>query len=190
VGSAPPRPDEAPAQRRAERRWLPAVGVVAVILVVTGGARVVEGAISGSSEPVVVGETVTVVPEPGWTVISTSGDAGAGQALLARGSASLLVFEVPPGSGPAEELARGYAQALDERFAQLTIGEAAADGAEAVRFGYVGITADGVAVEGVVAAFADPVTGAGAIFDGFAPKGSLGAAIGDLRTMVETAEVG
>lgn len=188
--SAPPRPDEAPAQRRAERRWLPALGVVAVILVVTGGAQVVGGAIAGAPEPVVVGQTVTVLPEPGWTVVSASGDAGAGQALLARGSASLLVIAVPTGSGPAQELATGYAEALDDRFAQLTIGEAAADGAEAVRFGYVGVTGDGVAVEGVVTAFADPETGAGAIFDGFAPKGSLGAAIGDLRTMVETAEVG
>ncbi len=188
--NAPPRPDEAPAQRRAERRWLPALGVVAVILVVTGGAQVVEGAIAGASEPVVVGQTVRVAPEPGWTVVSTSGASGVGQALLTRGSASLLILAVPPGSGPAQELARGYADALDDRFTQLTIGEAAADGAEAVRFGYVGITADGVAVEGVVAAFADPVTGSGAIFDGFAPKGSLGAAIGDLRTMVETAEVG
>lgn len=186
----PPRSDEAPTQRRLERRWIPALGVLAVILAVTGGAQAVDRAFAGAPEPVVVGGTVTVIPEAGWTIVANAEDAGGGQALLARGTASLLVFAMPPGSGPATELARGYAEALDDRFAQLTIGDPAVDGTEVVRFGYVGVTADGVAVEGVVVAFVDPVDDRGAVFDGFAPKGSLGAAIGDLQTMVETAEVG
>lgn len=187
--SAPPRPDEAPAQRRTERRWLPALAVLAVIVAVTGGAQVVE-AIAGAEAPVVVGTTVTVTPEPGWAVVSVTEGDPTSQALLSRGAANLLVVATPAGAGAVQELGRGYVQTLQDRFAQVRIGEAGVEGNRVARFGYVGVTGDGVAVEGVVALVADPVTGSGAIFDGFAPKGSLGAAIGDLRTMVETAEVG
>lgn len=187
---APPRPDEAPAQRRRERRWLPALGVVAVIVVVTGGGRVVGGAVAGAAEPVVLAGSVTVTPEPGWAVVSTGEQEGLSQALLAHGNANLLIVAGPAGAGTAQELARSYVEVLEDRFAQVTTGEASIEGGERVRFGYVGITSDGVAVEGVVAAVADPVTGAGAVFDGFAPKGSLGAAIEDVATMIDTAEVG
>lgn len=188
--AAPPRPDEAPAQRRRERRWLPALGVVIAIVVVTGGGRVVGGAVAGTAEQVVLAGGVTVTPEPGWTVVSTGEQEGLSQALLAHGNANLLIVAGPAGVGAAQELGGRYVRALEDRFDQVTIGEASVEGGERVRFGYVGITSDGVAVEGVVAAVADPVTGAGAVFDGFAPKGSLGAAIEDIATMIDTAEVG
>lgn len=186
--TAPPRPDEAPAQRRDERRWVPTLGVLAVILLVTGGADLVGGAIGGRAAPVRVGGALTVTPVPGWEIVSTSDGPDVSQALLRRGSAGFLVVVISGESVPAEEIARDYANVLDGRFAQVTIGEPAVDGLERVRFGYVGVTGDGVAVEGVVAVVSE-AAGAGAIFDGFAPKGSLGAAIGDLREMVDSAEV-
>ena len=100
----------------------------------------------------------------------------------------LLVIALSGGPVSALEVARNYAAVLDARFAQVSIGESSVDGFERVRFGYVGISDDGLAIEGVVAVVSGP-SGDAAVFDGFAPKGSLGAAIGDLREMVGSAEV-
>lgn len=186
--TAPPRPDEAPAHRREERRWLPAIAVVAVIVFVTGGSQVVGDAIAEPAEPVRVGG-VTVTPEPGWEVDSRTEEPGVSSALLRHGSAGLLVLALD-GPASAEELARDYADlALRERFAQLTIGQPSVADLGSVRFVYVGITHDGVAVEGVVSAVASGA-GGGAIFDGFAPKGSLGAVVDDLTRIVESSEMG
>jgi len=94
---------------------------------------------------------VTVTPEPGWEVVSTTQDGGVSQALLRRGAAGLLVVGVAAAVGSVEDLAREYAEdALRGRFAQLTMGQAAFDGPDRLRIGYVGITFDGIAVEGVV----------------------------------------
>jgi hypothetical protein len=56
-----------------------------------------------------------------------------------------------------------------------------------VRFGYVGVTADGQAVEGVVVVATGVRTSA--VFDAAAPKGELAAVAGDLRVMVDGARV-
>ena len=188
--TAPPRPDEAAAQRRVERRWLPPLAVLAVIAFVTAGSQLFGGGPGSTTAPAVdVGGVVTVTPEPGWEVVSTTQDGGVSQALLRRGAAGLLVVGVAAAVGSVEDLAREYAEdALRGRFAQLTMGQAAFDGPDRLRIGYVGITFDGIAVEGVVTVEL-AASGNGAVFDGFAPKGSLGSAVDDLRSMVESAEV-
>lgn len=186
--TAPPRPDEAPPTRRSERRWTPALGVLAVIVLVTGGADLVGGAIRERAEPIEVGESLTVTPEPGWEVVSGLEEPEVSRVLLRGGRTDLLVIALSGGNVSALEVARDYAAVLDARFAQVSIGEPAVDGIERVRFGYVGVSGDGLAIEGVVAVVSG-ASGNAAVFDGFAPKGSLGAAIGDLREMVDSAEV-
>lgn len=184
--TTPARPDEAPSQRRVERRWVPVLAIGALILLVTGGADVV-GDTSVRDPSLVVGG-LRVAPEPGWTVASTSGGPPA-RALLRRGSAALVVTVVPGVGGSAADLAEGYRrEVLEGRFAMLTVGDTAADGPSRVGFSYVGITGEGITVEGIVIADVR-AAGVGAVFDGFAPEGDLAWAIDDVGDMVEAATV-
>ena len=61
-----------------------------------------------------------------------------------------------------------------------------ADG-NGARFGYIGSTETGAAIEGEVTVVVAP-SGQGVVFDGWAP-GSLAFVDGDLATMIEQAEV-
>ena len=56
-----------------------------------------------------------------------------------------------------------------------------------MRFGYVGITEDGVPLEGVVIAASG--TSASAVFDAYAPQGALATVIEDVRAMFDDAVV-
>lgn len=119
---APDRPDEAPSQRRPERRWLPALGVLGVIVFVTGGARAVGDALAGPpGPPVDVGGVVRVQPEPGWELEGQDPDA----ALLVRGTARLFIQARAGVAIPAVDLARSYVEdgktGLRARFSQLTV---------------------------------------------------------------------
>jgi hypothetical protein len=177
-------------ERRPARRWLPTLAVLGVIVFVSGGSRAVGDALAGpAGPPVDVGGVAIVHPVTGWEVAARTAAGGIDQVLFRRGAAGLLVGTIQGYGRPVEELAGEYADdALDGRFAQLTIGDPARDDAGRLGFGYVGVTDDGVAVEGVaiaeVAASGDAV-----VFDGFAPEGDLAAAVEDVRTMVNTAEV-
>jgi hypothetical protein len=186
----PDRPDEAANQRRPERRWLPVLAVVVTIAFVTGGAAGVGDAVS---RPVRLGGAVRLDPAPGWVEAGRRSDAGLEELLLRRGSAGLYVVVSPRAGETATEVAEAYAGlGLRRQYTRVTIGDAEAavlgDGVPAVRFGYVGVTADGVATEGVVVAAVTP-SGEGVVFDGFAPQGELPASIGDLGEMIEGAEL-
>lgn len=191
---APHRPDEAPSQRRLERRWLPALAVVGVIVFVTGGAQAVGDALAGPpGPPVDVGGAVRVQPEPGWELEGQDADA----ALLVRGTARLFIQARTGTTITAVDLARSYveddATGLRARFSRLTVEDppeevVAANGLPGLRFGYVGETKDGASVEGVVTVVVSP-TGSAVIFDGFATMGDLAWAVDDLRTMVDGAVV-
>jgi hypothetical protein len=187
----PVRPDEAPAQRVRERRWVPTLIVAALILIVAQGARTVADATAGATgPPITVGSVLTVQPRPGWDVVSTTAVPPA--ARLHRGPVLLDVFVYPAASdGPGGVAARYVEGALRPGLAQVTIGEAApttlAGGVPAVRFGYVGVTHDGVPLEGVVIAASG--SGASAVFDAYAPRGELATVAGDLQAMIDGAEV-
>jgi hypothetical protein len=149
-----------------ERRWWPTLAVLAVIVFVAGGSRAVGDALAGPAGPAVeVGGVTTVQPAPGWAVEARSEQAGIVQVLR----------EV-------------YEGVLQGRFAHLTIGVPARDDAGRLAFGYVGVTSDGITVEGVAIAAVGP-SGDAAVFDGFSPEGDLAAVVDDLRLMVGTAEV-
>ena len=88
-------------------------------------------------------------------------------------------------------MARYVGEALRPSLAQVTIGEAApttlAGGVPAVRFGYVGVTDDGLQLQGVVIAASG--SSASVVFDAYAPGGELATVAGDLQAMIDGAEV-
>ncbi|MEP6759647.1 MAG: hypothetical protein ABJB55_10670 [Actinomycetota bacterium] len=185
----PSRPDEALAQRRTERRWIPVLIVTALILLVAQGAKSVADAMAGPTAPAVeVGSAVEIQPRPGWDVesISTSPPA----ARLHRGTVLLDVFVYGAEAGGAAAVAQRYVdEALRPGLASVWIGGAAettlAGGVPAVRFGYIGLTHDGVSLEGVVIAASGHA--ASAVFDAYAPRGSLATVAQDLRVMIDGA---
>jgi hypothetical protein len=186
----PVRPDEAPAQRVTERRWLPVIGVVAVIAVVAFGA----GSASGSpGPPVDVAGIVRLQPEPGWEVVERADAGTVHRVRLQRDNTLLDVYGVESlGGSPSELAAEFQREILSTQFDRLTIGGTGdvtlPSGLPAVVFGYVGVSGDGVSVEGVVTAIVG-IDGNGAVFDGFAPQGELAAGVGDLRSMIDGATV-
>lgn len=187
--TAPERPDEAPAQRVRERRWLPVVLVTALLLVVAGGARTAARfATSPAGPPVTVGGEARIQPLAGWDLEQQDDDA----ARFHRGPVLLDVFVGPADPAGAASLAARYVETgLRPSLAHVTIGEPGtttiAGGVPAVRFGYVGITNDGVPIEGVVVA-ANGAHGA-AVFDAYAPQGELATVAEDLRTMIDRSVV-
>ena len=187
----PLRPDEAAAQRVGERRWLPVIAVVAVIGVIAFGAG---GSASGEpGPPVDVAGIVRLQPEPGWEVVERADDTTVHRVRLRRANTLLDVYAVESFDGsPAELAAEFQREILSTQFDRLTIGGAGdvtlPSGLPAVVFGYVGITSDGVSVEGAVTATVG-AGGDGAVFDGYAPQGELAAGVGDLRSMIDGAAV-
>lgn len=189
---APPRPDQA--GRRKERRWLPVMAVLAVILFVVGGARGVGEAIEGPPGPPTGFDGIlTIQPEPGWEEETRNEEDGFHELLLRSGTAGLYVVALEDYADTSEGLAQEYLDiVLDDQFESLTIGDAErlsiSDGLPGIRFGYLGVTSDGVSFEGVVTGVVSR-SGNAVIFDGFAPEGDLAWAVDDIRKMIEGADV-
>jgi hypothetical protein len=183
-GTEPPmRVDEAPAQRVRERRWLPAIIVTTLILALIAGGHLVQG--TSASPPVVVGD-VQVQPLPGWTLDQR----GTGAVRLRRGSAVLDIYAAPSSYTGAVGVATSYIeQVLRPGMRQLSTTEptmtTVAGGVPAVRVNYVGVTPDGVAIEGVILAASGPRSAV--VFDAAAPEGSFAAVAGDVASMVDRA---
>jgi hypothetical protein len=167
-----------------ERRWLPVLIVTALIIVVAGGARTFADATASSTGPIVLG-SVRVQPQPGWQV---EGSVQPTAVRLHRGPVVLDVFAGGSFPGGPSALAAIY---LDQRLVPAFVRIAhsdfdqalVVDGAPAVSFTYVGVTSDGVEIEGYVVA-ADTAD-ASVVFDAKAPKGELTNAIEDIRTMID-----
>jgi len=170
---------------------VPTLIVAGLIVLVAQGARTAADATAGATGPAVtVGSAVTVQPRPGWDLEGTSTDPPA--ARFHRGPVLLdvIVFPADP-YGPTSVAARYAEESLRPSLAQVAIGEAApttlAGGVPAVRFGYVGITEDGVPIEGVVVAASG--SSVSAVFDAYAPQGELATVADDLRAMFDGATV-
>jgi hypothetical protein len=185
AGPEPPtRVDEAPAPRVRERRWWPALVVALSILALVVGGQLVRGALPAVS-PVTVGD-VRVQPRPGWELDATQ----PGVARLRRGSAVLDIYAAPRSYTGPEGLAASYVdQVLRPGLSQLTTAQPTtttiAGGVPAVRVGYVGLTPDGVAIEGVLVAADGPRSGV--VFDAAAPEGTLATVVGDVDAMIDQA---
>lgn len=183
---APLRPDEAPGQRVRERRWWPPLAVASSIVVLVVLAHTLAGA---GSAPTAVGlDGVRLRPGPGWDLEGSQ----PGWVRLHRGPVVLDVVVTEPVSTGAVGVAASYVDGiLRPGLAQLSVGEPApttvAGGVPAVQVGYVGVTRDGVAIEGVVVA----ASGArrAVVFDIAAPEGALAPVADDVREMLDGAEV-
>jgi hypothetical protein len=184
VRSEPPmRVDEAPAQRVRERRWLPAIIVTASILALVAGGQLVQRAALAPS-PVAVGD-VRVQPLPGWRLDRSEPQ----WVRLGRGSAVLDIYATPSSyTGPAGVAASYVAQVLRPSLWQFATGRSSSmtvAGEPAVSIGYIGITHDGVAIEGVVVAASG--SRSAVVFDVAAPKGALAAVAADVAHMLDRA---
>ena len=169
------------------------LGVVALIVGVTGGARVVGDAIKGPPGPAGgFAGVFTVQPQSGWSEELRQEDGGFHELLLRSGTAGLYVAGLEGYGAPVDGLADEYIEAvLQEEFESLQLGDpeqVVLDSRPAVRFGYFGETSDGVSVEGVVTGVVG-ANGNAVVFDGFAPEGDLAWAIDDIRTMIDGAVV-
>lgn len=189
----PLRPDEAPLQRRAERRWWPTLAVLGVILAVVLGGFVTAAALSEpAGAPVTVGSVVTVRPLSGWATADTTPMGDLPFARLTRGGGNLDVVVIDGYRGTADALAHDYvARVLEEELTRLSVSGALEtvtllDGSAAARFHYVGVNETGQSVEGEVTALVTPV-GDGVVFDAWAPEGLLAFVDGDLHTMINRA---
>ena len=195
--AVPPPPPPPPH----EARWLPTLGVLAVILFTTFGGFVVGGdptaagqEITGDggeqSPPIGVGP-ITIHPEPGWSVAEQIPDPP--QLRLTSGAAQLFVVIPPSEASPEGHLQSYVEEILEPQAGQLSVSRVRQvelpSGQLASLLAYVG-SFEGVAapLEGEVLAVVSP-TGTPVLFDGWAPEGLWVGARGEVRSMVATAEI-
>jgi hypothetical protein len=190
VAEVPPLP-AAPLR---ERRWIPVLAVAAVLVGVVAGGYVLADALGESAGSTTsVSASVSVTPLPGWELAERFGDPPG--ARFTRGNASLDVASIPF-AGTDEELLTSYIEEILQPDAeQLRVAETAetvtlAGGLSGVRIAYVGLFGDVQSpIEGEVTATVSP-SGAGVVFDGWAPSGQLQYSIDDIHTMIQTSEIG
>jgi hypothetical protein len=189
----PPRPDAREEPR--ERRWLPALAVLAVIIAVAGCA----GWLADGSHPDPVRASgidgiVRVTPSPGWGEAARSDEGTTHQVVLRSGTAGLAIVGIEGFDADAGALALHYVEhVLRPGFLLLAVGRHTgvprrASESSRVEFSYVGVTRAHVTVEGVVTATV-ATTGDGVVFDGFVPEGDLPSALGDISSMITEAEI-
>jgi hypothetical protein len=192
VSAEPPPPPSAPA-RAGEQSLLPLLALVAIVIAMLTGGYVVAGALSeAAGPPVSVAGVVRVSPLSGWEVARRF--ASPPGARLTRGAGTLDVFVMlPPDASPAD-LVRAYTDRfLEPDSSQLsasTIRGVTLDrGLAGARMSYVGTFGDRRApIEGQLTAVVAP-SGAGIVYDGWAPRGLLRYALDDIDRMVGRAEV-
>jgi hypothetical protein len=194
--SAPPRPDRQAWRQGSDRRWWPALAVVAVIGIVVLGGYAVAGALAEpTGPPVGFPGVVSVRPLSGWSADEQLEVPGAPRIRLTRGSGNLDIIAVS-GSDFPEQLAQRFVDvALPSQLERVRVSDrlepvALAGGVPAVRFEYIGVLgSSGMSIEGEVTA-AVTANGDGIVFDGWAPQGLLPFVRGDIETMVARAQVG
>ena len=196
---APPRPDAAAWMQRgdADRRWLPALAVLGVVLVVTLGGFVAAAVLADpAGPPVSIPGAVSVQPLSGWEPAQPGAIGTRPFVRLTRGNGTFAAVAWGQAPGDAETLAIAVRdELLGESLDRLTVSEtltpvALDRGLEGQRFTFTGVDRDsGSAVEGEVTAVVD-ASGQGVVFVGLAPEGLLAFIDGDLHTMIERATVG
>ena len=182
-----------PAAPLRERRWLPVVAVAGVLVgVVAGGYVLADALAEPSGSTTSVSASVSVTPLPGWELAERFDDPPG--ARFTRGNASLDVASIPF-TGTDEQLLSSYIEEIlgpdaeQLRVAQTPEPVALAGGLTGIRIAYVGMFGDVQApIEGEVTAVVSS-SGAGVVFDGWAPSGQLQYAIDDIHTMVRTVEI-
>lgn len=182
------------AERPRARALVPTLAVAGVVAVVLFGGYAVGGALTAAAGPPVdVAGVVRVQPLSGWEVAARF-ERPPG-VRLTRGGGNLDVVALPF-EGDAEDLVAEYVRAVLEAEAQqLSVSREAepvtlASGASGVRIAYVGRFGKAAApIEGEVTVVVSAL-GVGVVFDGWGPEGILRYVVGDIRAMVEQAQVG
>lgn len=188
---ADPIPLPAPPLRH--RRWIPVVVLVAVMTgVVTGGYVTSDALGETSGETVTVSSSVRITPLPGWELAERFADPP--EIRLTSGSTSLDVATIPFTGSDVDLLASYVDEVLEPDAEQFQVSEEVepirlASGLTGTRIAYVGLFGDVQApIEGEVTAVVSP-SGAGVIFDGWAPAGQLQFEIDEIDEMIDRAEI-
>lgn len=188
---ADPIPLPAPPLRH--RRWIPVVVLVAVMTgVVTGGYVTSDALGETSGETVTVSSSVRITPLPGWELAERFADPP--EIRLTSGSTSLDVATIPFTGTDVDLLASYVDEVLEPDAEQFQVSEEVepirlASGLTGTRIAYVGLFGDVQApIEGEVTAVVSP-SGAGVIFDGWAPAGQLQFEIDEIDEMIDRAEI-
>jgi hypothetical protein len=188
---ADPIPLPAPPLRH--RRWFPIVVLAGVMAGVVSGGYVTSDALGETSGgTVTVSSSVRVTPLPGWVLAERFGDPLG--IRLTSGSTSLDVATIPFTGTDVDLLASYVDEVLEPDAEQFEVSEEVepvrlASGLTGTRIAYVGLFGDVQApVEGEVTAVVSP-SGAGVIFDGWAPAGQLQFEIDEIDEMIERTEI-
>ena len=176
-----------------QRRWIPAIALVALIVGVVSGGHVVSGALGETRVgAVAVGDSVEITPLPAWELAERFEDPTG--IRLTSGTASLDVATLPFGGSDVELLREYVDNVLAPQAEQLRLSEEVepvrlANGLTGSRIAYVGLF-EGVQtpVEGEITTVVSPA-GTGVVFDAWAPTGQLQVALDDLHAMIESAEI-
>lgn len=195
TAEAAPTPPAQPRPRPA--RWLPLLGLLAVMSFVTLGGfffstTPAQPALAGGGEvetgpAVEVSRGVTIEPAAGWQVTGPVEDP---PGLILDGGSGQLLAGVPQETGSPEELVAFYATTyLEPQASQLSVGETESmslSAGAAVRAPYVGVFEGvGVPIEGEIIAIVAP-SGTGVALDGWAAQGSYGAVRDQVEAMAAT----
>jgi hypothetical protein len=182
-----------PAPPLRHRRWIPVVVLVAVIAGVVSGGYVTSEALGETTgDTVTVSASVRITPLAGWELAERFGDPPG--IRLTSGSTSLDVATIPFTGTDVDLLASYIDQVLEPDAEQFQVSEEVepirlASGLTGTRIAYVGLFGDVQApIEGEVTAVASP-SGAGVIFNGWAPAGQLQFEIDEIDEMIERAVI-
>ena len=188
---AGPIPLPAPPLRH--RRWIPVVVLVAVMAGVVSGGYVTSDALGETTgDTVTVSASVRITPLPGWVLAERFGDPPG--IRLTSGSTSLDVATIPFTGTDVDLLASYIDQVLEPDAEQFQVSEEVepvhlASGLTGTRIAYVGLFGDvQTPIEGEVTAVVSP-SGAGVIFNGWAPAGQLQFEIDEIDEMIERAVI-
>jgi hypothetical protein len=182
-----------PATPLRHRRWIPVVVLVAVMAGVVSGGYVTSDALGETTgDTVTVSASVRITPLAGWELAERFGDPPGIQ--LTSGSTSLDVATIPFTGTDVDLLASYIDQVLEPDAEQFQVSEEVepvrlASGLTGTRIAYVGLFGDVQApIEGEVTAVVSP-SGAGVIFNGWAPAGQLQFEIDEIDEMIERAVI-
>ena len=188
---AGPIPLPAPPLRH--RRWIPVVVLVAVMGGVVSGGYVTSDALGETTGgTVTVSASVRITPLAGWELAERFGDPPG--IRLTSGSTSLDVATIPFTGTDVDLLASYIDQVLEPDAEQFQVSEEVepvrlTSGLTGTRIAYVGLFGDVQApIEGEVTAVVSP-SGAGVIFNGWAPAGQLQFEIDEIDEMIERAVI-
>ena len=182
-----------PAPPLRHRRWIPVVVLVAVMAGVVSGGYVTSDALGETTgDTVTVSASVRITPLAGWELAERFGDPPG--IRLTSGSTSLDVATIPFTGTDVDLLASYIDQVLEPDAEQFQVSEEVepvrlAFGLTGTRIAYVGLFGDVQApIEGEVTAVVSP-SGAGVIFNGWAPAGQLQFEIDEIDEMIERAVI-